>query len=1244
MSDNIENIYPLTPLQQGILFHTLYSPGSGVFIDQIHFDLDLKQNQITAFKDYWGKLVERHQALRTAFIWRDVSQPAQVVKTKVELNWQTLSFSGLDQAQQERQFSQLLNQQRDIDFDFAHAPLMRHILVDLGSGRYRLLWTFHHLILDGWSVANLLNELKLQMTTSIKLPALPRAFADYIKFLNNKKIHQQNDESFWSNYLKDFTSTTRVQTQTKPNKQNYKLLQEDLIFDQRETDKLIEFARSHRLGLNTLFHAAWSWSLMSRTREKDVVYGTTFSGRDPELKGIENMVGVFINSLATRVTQNNNQPIGDWLQNLQTNLNKLSDYQHSALTEIKRFSELEPEQNLFESLIVVENYPTHSASEQESELFDNITHTEQSNYPYVLLILPGETIHLRMIVDGSLLSSTKCRQWLEQIHYFLTNVPKWMQRCLTEINLVPPQQILELVNTDSEAKLQYDIHKPIHKVIESKSPTTGIALIDQHGQTSFDELIQFSKSLAGHLIDRGTESGDLITIFLPRSSQCVKCMLGVLTSGAGYVILDPDNPAHRIKLNHRLILYSRSDTEHFMYLLCHHAFIDGWSTSVALNEFMEFYNQKGGIDCEYSKLKPPQFKDYLSWINSQKLDQACEFWLKLLSEHDSTRSSKTQLDNHISKQYVDSETLLDADLVSEIKSLCQGHNLTTSTLIQSAWAITLYSIYDTRKFSYNLTLSGRSAAIAQIEKLVGQLSTALPILVELGPEPSFIDFTNQIQKQNNQLRNYEFLSLAQLSEWGYSSNHNDAHIKVPDSLVVIENFVNIRQMPTKSNDTLRLINFESGVVSQYPFTLIALADDQRITIRLISNQRYLDSSMNFDTLSYFKNVLSAAIENPTINVKQLSLCSSVPILISSNASKPKPDQKTEAKHSYAPESETQAHLQKIWQNVLQTKNKVSIDDDFFTIGGNSLKALSLYSRIETHFGCTLPLATILEAPTIRQLSELIEDPFESQSRHIVKIQESGSQSPIFGIHAQDVLFYRDISAAIGNQQPFYAIQQLDEINGEHLRHDNFKNMAAMYIEEIKQIQAHGPYTLIGLCMGCTIGLEMAHQLSQSGEEIHSLIMIDPDIPEMVFPKKNISLLAGHNFRNLKATKRHFIFTLSELIKLPFFHPLMIAKGKLRIARKSLSGPLEKRRAERRLQNWIINQKYQLPDYSGKITLIQSSEYFESMNEFYANDFETSDRQQTIDNHVIKGSHTEIFSPPTVYKTAAIIQQALVANE
>lgn len=561
MSDQqIKTIYPLTALQQGILFHSINEPDRGVFIDQVHFDIQLSDSQVNAFKQSWIYLLDRHDVLRTAFIWKQIKQPVQVVKTTCEPEWYSHDYSHIARNEQQSRFAQLLLADRIQDFDLANPPLCRQHLVKISDQSYRLLWTFHHLILDGWSVANLFAELKSAYgyihTGRTPQFNTARPFSDFIDYLQKKPVQASNP--FWTNYLQGFEQPTSFCTQKIESKQSMRLGEQDIKFSHAENSIILDFARQQRLSINTLVHAAWSMLLMTYSGCDDVLYGATFSGRDPQLKGIEKMVGVFINTLPVRITRHSEQGVANWLQAIQRNLNQLKEHEHSALTQIKRCSEIDAQTSLFDCLLVVENYPNESSDDtglNNTQLkFDNVTHIEQSNYPCVLLMLPYSPIQFRLIYDANCYADHQVMRLLAQLRQCLLSLCDEAEKAVVSISVLPSNQAAEILQVSLDRACSFNFETPVHHKIESLSHSTDIAITAAYGDVSYAQLSVFTDSLAKQIRQQidglyPRQTGDCdapIAIYLSRRQRVVESMLAVLKAGRAYVVIDPDYPGERI--------------------------------------------------------------------------------------------------------------------------------------------------------------------------------------------------------------------------------------------------------------------------------------------------------------------------------------------------------------------------------------------------------------------------------------------------------------------------------------------------------------------------------------------------------------------------------------------------------------------------------------------------------------------------------------------------------------------------
>jgi alpha-ketoglutarate-dependent taurine dioxygenase len=385
---NVEDIYPLSPVQQGMLFHAVYDPKGGMYLEQktctLHGDLD-----VSAFERAWQCVVERHPVLRTAFVWLGLDEPMQVVRQKVKLSWKREDWRGLSPEEQQAQSSAFLQTDRAQGMELSKAPLMRLALFRLADDAYQFTWTHHHILLDGWSLPILFKEVFAFYEAFRKGADLhlekSRPYRDYIAWLQRQDLSQA--EAFWRNELKGFTTPIPLwisrNTSSGP-KESYG--EQHLALSEQETAALQSLAQRHQLTMNTLVQGAWGLLLSYYSGEKDVVFGATVSGRPADLAGVETIFGIFINTLPVRVQITPQVPLPSWLKELQAKQVEMRQYEYSPLAQIQGWSDAPRGRPLFESILVYENYPVNITSEERSAGIEirNLHAQERGNYPLVL--------------------------------------------------------------------------------------------------------------------------------------------------------------------------------------------------------------------------------------------------------------------------------------------------------------------------------------------------------------------------------------------------------------------------------------------------------------------------------------------------------------------------------------------------------------------------------------------------------------------------------------------------------------------------------------------------------------------------------------------------------------------------------------------------------------------------------------------------------------------------------------------
>jgi amino acid adenylation domain-containing protein/non-ribosomal peptide synthase protein (TIGR01720 family) len=398
----IEDIYALSPIQQGLLFQTLSAPESGVYTEQMSCDLIGRLN-LSAFETAWQRAIARHSILRTAFLWSELEQPLQIVLDCVRLEVRLEDLRGFQELEQRQHLEEFLAADREQGFDLSKAPLMRLSLFQIDSGAYRCVWSHHHLLLDGWSIPLVLKEVMEDYNalcaneTLCDQPA--RAFRNYIEWLR-RQDHSKAEE-YWRRALKD-AAPTCLGSDVLPGEavaQRSRYQDETIRLSAAQTQLLLDFIRQEQLTLNTLVQGAWAILLSHYSGMKKVLFGVTVSGRPAEVMGIEEMVGLFINTLPVAAYVPSGAPVLSWLKELQTEQAEMRQYEYVPLPQ--QWSDLPLGRQLFETLLVFENYPIDDYLDKQSQglKIRNVEMLVRTRYPLTLVALPGPELCFNIAYD-----------------------------------------------------------------------------------------------------------------------------------------------------------------------------------------------------------------------------------------------------------------------------------------------------------------------------------------------------------------------------------------------------------------------------------------------------------------------------------------------------------------------------------------------------------------------------------------------------------------------------------------------------------------------------------------------------------------------------------------------------------------------------------------------------------------------------------------------------------------------------
>jgi hypothetical protein len=504
---NIENIYPLSPMQQGMLFDTLYATESGIYFVQIAWTLRGGLDA-AAFVRAFQEAVDRHPVLRTGFAWERLERPVQIVRKRAVLPVHEEDLRVLDPAAQSARIEQYAAEDRKKGFDLQKPPLMRLALFRLTDDTYRSLWSRHHLLLDGWSTPLLVKEIFALYAAFSKgeeprLPR-PRPFGDYISWL--AKQDPAKETAFWKARLAGFTAPTALRVDRAPTGE---LGHDDrkLTLSEDVSARLAAFARQRQITLSTLLQGAWALLLSRYSGEPDVLFGATVSGRSAPVPGIDGMIGMFINTLPVRVSVPPEATAGGWLDALHRDLLALRDHEHSPLVEVQAASDVPRGTPLFETLVVFENYPVEEALRQSGaglNVADSRT-IEKSSVPLTLLAVYRNALTLSVSYDARRFAASSMERLLAHVGVLLEGLVAEPDRQLADVPILPTEERRRIIDDFNATDDAYPEDAALHEIFEAQVDRTpdALALVHQRTRLTYAELDARANRLAHLLQKRG---------------------------------------------------------------------------------------------------------------------------------------------------------------------------------------------------------------------------------------------------------------------------------------------------------------------------------------------------------------------------------------------------------------------------------------------------------------------------------------------------------------------------------------------------------------------------------------------------------------------------------------------------------------------------------------------------------------------------------------------------------------------
>jgi amino acid adenylation domain-containing protein len=1047
---NVEDFYPLSPMQQGMLFHTIYEPNSEVYFEQLSCTIQGNLN-VELFQRAWQQVIDRHPILRTCFIWEGIKEPVQAVQRQVKLPWQQYDWQEIPATEQQQKLEFFLQADREQGFDLKQTPPMRLTLIRLSEDSYRFIWSHHHILLDGWSNPILLKEIFDYYSAFCRGEELsfprPRPYRDYIAWLHQQKLSQA--EAFWREKLTGFGAPTTLkitQNQLSVADTQSSYDEQEIHLSATTTTALQSLVRQHQLTLNTLVQASWALLLSRYSGENDVVFGTAVSGRPPSLIGSDAMVGLFINTLPVRVKIGASETLLSWLKQLQTQQVDARQYEYTPLAEIQRWSEVAGGVPLFESLIVFEKYPLDAAVQQINQdlKIDDVISFEKTNYPLTVMAVPGAELLLKILYDTQRFDAATIQRMLGHLQILLAGMVAEPNQSFATLPMLAKNELYQLLVEFNQTRSQIN-NCTINQLFEAQVEKTpdAVAVICENQKLTYRELNQQANQLANYLQSLGVKPEVLVGVCIERSHYTIIALLGILKAGAAYVPLDPNYPQERLAFmladaQVPVLLTKKALLEilpqHNANAVCLDTDWEPIQTAVANTDSVSL-NPSNLAYVLYTSGSTGTPKGVLG-LHSTTVNRLT--WNPYPFAPDEICCQKTSLNfvdsvweifapliHGIPTVIIPDQTVKDPEQL--VKALSEK-NVSRLVLVPSLLRVILdtFSDLDTRlpKLKYWVS-SGEALSVDLVQRFYQQLPNSILINLygssEVAADVTWHDTSTSEFSDcvpigrpiaNTQVyicdRNLQPVPIGVQGEiYIGGANLAPGYLNRPE--LTAEKFITnplttqlnsqieISKKLYKTGDLgcylpngeikylgridhqvkIRGIRIEIGeieaLINQYPAVtenVVIVREDspgnQRIVAYIVSKTEITQELRSFLKQHLPDYMIPAAF----VQLKALPLTPNGKV---NRLALPAPDNHRPEQESVfiAPQTPIEQEIAEIWTAVLSLE-KVGINDKFFDLGGHSLIATQLISRVRKNFGVDVSLPDFFKSPTIKDLAEIVE--------------------------------------------------------------------------------------------------------------------------------------------------------------------------------------------------------------------------------------------------------------------------------
>ncbi len=1054
-NDNVEDIYRLSPLQQGMYFHWLSDKSSPMYFEQTSYRLAIANLDIDIVEKAFNILIDNHAILRTRFSDDYAGVPLQIVYKSIKSNF---TFEKVLDNLTDRKVEDYLSNKKKNDrangFDLGEASQVSLQIFEIRKGTYEFLWSHHHILMDGWCINILINDFykiidALQNKKTLE-PQTNIKYATYIKWLEKR----DNEESlkYWKDYLNDYKSiaTLPFKNNAIANKSHEHSVHR-IIIDGELHAKLKEFCTSHWITQNVFLQGVWGYLLSKYNNTKDVVFGSVVSGRPAELEGIQDMVGLCINTIPVRLKYDETTTPIDLLKGHNQQAIESNPHHYMSLSEVQSLSKLG--MNLIDHILVFENYyrkelvksdDNNSTHNEDQFILESMKKFEQNNYDFHILIMPLDSqLVIGFQYNESMFSSEDIEKCAENFYTLIGSFCTSGDQPLSILNNFSSEEEDTLLYKFNNTKVEYPEHKNIVTVFEEqvkKYPENG-SIVYQNESITYKEVNEFANVISSYLKEKkGVGIGDIVAIELAdRIDLSLMAILGVLKSGGTYVMIDANLPENRINY-----ILDNSKSTSFL----------------STNDLLKLRNSSQGYSNENTELhyssSNTAYVIYTSGTTGKP--KGVQVAHKSIVNYVNWFTNKHQIDSDDSS-IVTSSIAFDLIYTSLYGALLSGGELHVVDEYTRRDPMKMADYIENNHITFlKVTPTYLNLLLTNTSQNSITNSKSLRLILSGGEHQNLEDVKKIIRNSNIKLINHYGPSETTIgvSTFEITKDNLEEYISTPvignpinnNSILILDDDLKLQPIGVMGEIYIGGVGLSKGYINQPELTsqkfienpyhkgeylyksgdlgkrlkngtiaLFGREDDQvkvngyRIEIgeiesQLNSKENILDSVIIVkETHSGIKEIIAYIVSQETSNIVELReyLIDRIPdYMIPSHfvqlerlpmTSNGKVDKKSLPDYNgiglssgvdyVAPKNKKEEVLVSLWEKILQ-QTPIGIKDDFYSLGGNSIKSLMVISRLK-QLGYVLSIKDLLNKPRIEDLAELMEASNEEDSQFISTI-------------------------------------------------------------------------------------------------------------------------------------------------------------------------------------------------------------------------------------------------------------------